>query len=163
MLALENESESEPDDFLRKGLSLAVDGTDPQLLQKILANDVSALEGRHQIGQNVLAAMGAFAPAFGMIGTLIGLVQMLSSITSPEGIGAGMAIALLTTFYGALMANVFFLPMAGKLKTRTQEELLLRELIIEGIVAIQSGDSPRVVEEKLKSFLPPKEREKLQR
>ncbi len=163
MLALEDESENEPDEFLRKGLRLAVDGTDPQLLQKILQNDISALEGRHQIGQSVLTAMGTFAPAFGMIGTLIGLVQMLSSITSPEGIGAGMAIALLTTFYGALMANILFLPMAGKLRTRSKEELLLRDLIVEGIVAIQTGDSPRVVEEKLKSFLAPKDRERVKR
>jgi chemotaxis protein MotA len=163
MLALESESETEPDEFLRKGLTLAVDGTDPTLLQKILENDVTSLEGRHKTGQSVLQAMGAFAPAFGMIGTLIGLVQMLGNMTSPDDIGSGMAIALLTTFYGSLMANVFFLPMAGKLKTRSEEELLLRDLIIEGITAIQAGDSPRVVEEKLKSFLAPKEREKLKK
>jgi len=158
MLALEDDSETEPNEFLRKGLRLAVDGTDPQLLRRVLENDVAALEARHQLGQNILLAMGTYAPAFGMIGTLIGLVQMLSTLDSPESIGSGMALALLTTFYGAFAANVFFLPMAGKLKTMSQEEIMLRELIIEGIMAIQSGDNPRIVEEKLKAFLAPKER-----
>ncbi len=159
MLALEDESETEEDEFLRLGLRLAVDGTDPQLLQKIMDNDIMALQRRHEVGIGVVQSLGTFAPAFGMIGTLVGLVQMLSNMSSPEGIGAGMAVALLTTFYGAFMANVFFLPLAGKLKHRSQEELMLRDLIVEGITSIQTGDSPRVVEEKLKSFLAPRERE----
>jgi chemotaxis protein MotA len=159
MLALEDESETEEDEFLRMGLRLAVDGTDPQLLQKIMENDITALQRRHETGIGVVQSLGTFAPAFGMIGTLVGLVQMLSNMSSPEGIGAGMAVALLTTFYGAFMANVFFLPLAGKLKNRSQEELMLRDLIVEGITSIQTGDSPRVVEEKLKSFLAPKDRE----
>jgi chemotaxis protein MotA len=158
MLALEDESENEPNEFLRMGLRLAVDGTDPQLLQRILENDITALQRRHEIGISVMTSMGTFAPAFGMIGTLVGLVQMLSNMDSPDGIGAGMAVALLTTFYGAFMANVFFLPLAGKLRNRSQEELMLRDLIVEGIISIQTGDSPRIVEEKLKSFLAPKDR-----
>jgi chemotaxis protein MotA len=161
MLALEDESETEEDEFLRLGLRLAVDGTDPQLLQKIMENDIIALQRRHEVGIGVITSLGTFAPAFGMIGTLVGLVQMLSNMSSPDGIGAGMAVALLTTFYGAFMANVFFLPLAGKLRNRSQEELMLRDLIVEGITSIQTGDSPRVVEEKLKSFLAPKEREAL--
>lgn len=158
MLALEDESENEQNEFLRMGLRLAVDGTDPQLLQRILENDISALQRRHEVGISVMTSMGTFAPAFGMIGTLVGLVQMLSNMDSPDGIGAGMAVALLTTFYGAFMANVFFLPLAGKLRNRSQEELMLRDLIVEGIISIQTGDSPRIVEEKLKSFLAPKDR-----
>ncbi len=161
MLALEEDSENEPDAFLRKGLRLAVDGTDPQLLEKILETDVGQIESRHADGAKVLSTGGTFAPAFGMIGTLIGLVNMLSSLEDPTQIGAGMATALITTFYGAVMANAFFLPMAGKLETRSKEEMLIKNMVIEGIMAIQSGDSPRIVEEKLKSFLSPTMRRKL--
>jgi chemotaxis protein MotA len=161
MLALEEESEHEDDEFLRKGLRLAVDGTDPQLLEKILETDLEQVESRHAEGTKILSAGGTFAPAFGMIGTLIGLVNMLSSLEDPTQIGAGMATALITTFYGAVIANAFFLPMAGKLETRSREEMLNRNMVIEGIMAIQSGDSPRIVEEKLKSFLSPTLRRKV--
>ncbi len=161
MLALEEDSEQEPDEFLRKGLRLAVDGTDPQLLEKILATDNGQLEARHKEGRRILEAGGAYAPAFGMIGTLIGLIQMLAKLEDPSSIGAGMAVALVTTFYGALLANVVFLPLAGKLAGRSEEEMLRREMIIDGIMAIQSGDSPRIVEEKLRSFLSPASRRKL--
>lgn len=161
MLALEEDSENEADPFLRKGLRLAVDGTDPQLLEKIMETDVSQLEARHSNGAKVLSAGGTYAPAFGMIGTLIGLVNMLANLSDPTQIGAGMATALITTFYGAVLANAFFLPMAEKLETRSKEEMMIKEMIIEGIMAIQSGDSPRIVEEKLKSFLPPAARRKL--
>jgi len=162
MLALEEDSENETDAFLRKGLRLAVDGTDPQLLEKILETDVEQIEARHAEGAKILSTGGTFAPAFGMIGTLIGLVNMLSSLEDPTQIGAGMATALITTFYGAVMANAFFLPLSGKLETRSKEELVLKAMIIEGIMAIQSGDSPRIVEEKLKSFLSPTLREKIE-
>ncbi len=155
MLALEEDSETEPDKFLAKGLRLAVDGTDPQLLSRILETDISALESRHKEGQAIFEQLGAFAPAFGMIGTLIGLVQMLANLSDPSSIGGGMAIALLTTFYGAVIANLVALPIAGKLKARSEEELHSREMIIEGIMSIQSGDSPRIVQEKLKSYLTP--------
>jgi chemotaxis protein MotA len=161
MLALEEESENEDDEFLRKGLRLAVDGTDPQLLEKILETDLGQVESRHAEGAKILGAGGAFAPAFGMIGTLIGLVNMLSSLEDPTQIGAGMATALITTFYGAVMANAFFLPLQGKLETRSKEEMLVKYMIIEGIMAIQSGDSPRIVEEKLKSFLSPSMRRRV--
>lgn len=161
MLALEDDSETESDEFLRKGLRLAVDGTDPQLLEKIMLTDVHQIENRHFEGAKILAAGGAFAPAFGMIGTLIGLVSMLSTLSDPSQIGAGMATALVTTFYGAVLANTLFLPLAGKLETRSREEILNKEMIIDGIMAIQSGDSPRIVEEKLKSFLPPVLRRKV--
>ncbi len=162
MLALEDDSEHEADEFLRKGLRLAVDGTDPQLLEKILETDIEQVESRHAEGARILGAGGTFAPAFGLIGTLIGLVNMLSSLEDPSQIGAGMATALITTFYGAVLANVFFLPLQGKLVTRSREELLVNYVVIEGIMAIQSGDSPRIVEEKLKSFLSPAMRRKIE-
>jgi len=162
MLALEEESEDEPDAFLRKGLRLAVDGTDPQLLEKILETDLGQIEQRHKEGKAILETAGTFAPAFGMIGTLIGLINMLAALEDPSSIGAGMATALITTFYGALLANAVFLPLAGKLETRSGEEVLVKEMIIDGIMAIQSGDSPRIVEEKLKSFLSPKLRQKVE-
>ncbi len=155
MLALEEDSENETDDFLRKGLRLAVDGTDPQLLEKILETDVEQIENRHSDGAKLLGMGGTFAPAYGMIGTLIGLVNMLSSLDDPTQIGAGMATALITTFYGAVMANAIFIPLQGKLELRSKEEMIIKTMIIEGIMAIQSGDSPRIVEEKLKSFLSP--------
>ena len=161
MLALEDDSETEEDEFLRKGLRLAVDGTDPQLLEKILHTDLQQIENRHFEGAKILAAGGTFAPAFGMIGTLIGLVSMLSTLSDPAKIGAGMATALVTTFYGAVLANALFLPLAGKLETRSREELLNKEMVIDGIMAIQSGDSPRIVEEKLRSFLSPSLRRKM--
>jgi chemotaxis protein MotA len=161
ILALEDDSENEPDEFLRKGLRLAVDGTDPQLLEKILLTDVAQIESRHQEGKKILEAAGAYAPAFGMIGTLIGLVNMLATMDDPSTIGSGMATALITTFYGAILANVLFLPLAGKLATRSEEEMLVKQMIIDGIMAIQSGDSPRIVEEKLRSFLSPTMRRKL--
>lgn len=159
MLALEEDSENEPDKFLAKGLRLAVDGTDPKLLARILETDISALETRHKEGRSIFEQLGLFAPAFGMIGTLIGLVQMLANLDDPSSIGAGMAVALLTTFYGAVIANVFALPIAGKLKARSDEELHSLEMIIEGIMSIQSGDSPRIVQEKLKSYLTPAQQE----
>jgi len=158
MLALEEDSENETDPFLRKGLRLAVDGTDPQLLEKILETDVEMIENRHADGAKLLGMGGTFAPAYGMIGTLIGLVNMLSSLEDPTQIGAGMATALITTFYGAVLANAIFIPLQGKLEIRSKEELVIKGMVIEGIMAIQSGDSPRIVEEKLKSFLSPVER-----
>jgi len=161
MLALEEDSENEPDKFLAKGLRLAVDGTDPKLLARILETDISALENRHKEGRAIYEQWGAFAPAFGMIGTLVGLVHMLANLDDPSSIGSGMAVALLTTFYGAIIANLLALPVAGKLKMRSEEELHALEMIIEGIMSIQSGDSPRIVQEKLKSYLTPLQQESM--
>ena len=163
ILALESEAEHQQDVFLRKGLQLAVDGTAPDLIRNIMETELSYLEDRHKLGQGVFEAMGYYAPAFGMIGTLIGLINMLKNLDDPSGIGAGMAVALITTFYGAVMANLILLPIAGKLKNRTDRETLLKEIITEGIMSIQSGDNPRVVEEKLKAFLAPKLRTEIHR
>jgi len=155
MLALEEPSENEKNLFMRKCLRLAVDGTDPKVLSRILEVDIDQVASRHIQGQDIFLALGQYAPAFGMIGTLIGLIKMLSGLDDPSTIGSGMAVALITTFYGALVANAFALPVAGKLKIRSEQEVNLRWMMVEGIMAIQSGDSPRVVEEKLKGYLPP--------
>lgn len=162
MLALERAAETEEDPFLRKGLRLAVDGTDPQLLEKILQTDIEQLEARHKEGRRLLEAGGAYAPAFGMIGTLIGLIRMLANMENPASIGPGMSVALVTTFYGVLLANVLFLPLAGKLAARSEEEILRREMVVEGVLSIQSGDSPRIVAEKLRSFLAPAAQRRLE-
>ena len=161
ILALESQAGSVENEFLRKSVQLAIDGTPPELIKDILTTEIAFMEDRHALGQGILNAMATFAPAFGMIGTLMGLVQMLATLEDPSTIGAGMAVALLTTLYGALMANVLFLPAAGKLKVRTTNELLTKEVIIEGILSIQSGDNPRVVEQKLKAFVSPLLREQI--
>ena len=161
ILALESHAQDAGDEFLQKSVQLAIDGTPPELIKDILTTELAFLEDRHAVGQSILLAMGASAPAFGMIGTLIGLVNMLATLDDPSQIGGAMAIALLTTLYGALLANVVCLPAAGKLKVRTASELLLKEVIIEGILSIQSGDNPRVVEQKLKAFVAPTVRERI--
>ncbi|NIA13320.1 MAG: motility protein A [Nitrospiraceae bacterium] len=161
ILALEGHAKEAGDEFLQQSIQLAVDGTAPELIKDILTTEIAFMEDRHSLGQALLVAMGTYAPAFGMIGTLVGLVQMLSAMEDPSQIGVGMATALLTTLYGAVLANVVFLPAAGKLKVVTANELLGKEIIIEGILSIQSGDNPRVVEQKLKSFVSPTIRERV--
>ena len=161
ILALEDQAKEAGDEFLRSSIQLAVDGTAPELIKDILTTEIAFMEDRHSLGQSLLVAMGTYAPAFGMIGTLVGLVQMLSAMEDPSMIGIGMATALLTTLYGAILANVVFLPAAGKFKVVTANELLGKEIIIEGILSIQSGDNPRVVEQKLKSFVSPKIRDQV--
>jgi chemotaxis protein MotA len=158
ILSLEPVIKEVDDDFLRKGLQLTVDGLEPQVIQEILETEISYLEGRHETGADIMGAFGAFSPALGMIGTVIGLVQMLQTMNDPSTIGPAMAVALITTFYGALLANLLFLPMAGKLKTRSKEEVLLKEMMMEGILSISKGENPRIIEEKLNSYLAPKDR-----
>jgi chemotaxis protein MotA len=155
ILALEGEIETVKDPFIVKSLQLAIDGTSPEIMEEVLRNEVNHIEERHTLGQQVFKSMATYAPALGMIGTLIGLVQMLQAMDDPSAIGPGMAVALITTFYGALTANLVFLPIAAKLKLRSDQEVLVKEVIISGILAIQSGDNPRIVEQKLKTFLPP--------
>ena len=155
ILALESHAGETDNEFLSKSIQLAIDGTAPELIKDILTTEVAFMEDRHALGQSILATGGSLSPAFGMIGTLIGLVQMLATMDDPSTIGAGMAVALLTTLYGAILANIAFIPVAGKLKVRTASELLIKEIVIEGILSIQSGDNPRVVEQKLKAFIAP--------
>ena len=156
ILAIENATEELDDEFMKRGLLLAVDGLEPEMIRNIMESEVASLEDRHTKGQSIMKSMGTYAPAFGMIGTLIGLIKMLQTLDDPSQIGAGMAVALVTTFYGALMANLIFLPIAGKLETLSESEVSQREMIIEGILSIQGGENPRVIEEKLKAYIPPK-------
>ena len=158
LLSLEEYGEKIDDDFLKKGIILIVDGTDPELVRNILETELNFLEERHGQGQGILETMGAFAPAFGMIGTLIGLINMLQHMDDPKAIGPNMSVALVTTFYGSVLANVVFLPLAKKLKIRSQSEVLIKELMIEGLLSIQAGENPRIIEEKLKTFIPPEQR-----
>jgi len=159
LLALEAKLQEVDDRFFSKGIQLVIDGFSAETVRDIMDLELSWQHQRHSAGKRMLDQMGTMAPAFGMIGTLVGLVQMLSNLSDPSMIGAGMAKALLTTFYGAVLANVVFIPLAGKLDVRAKEEALLRELMIEGIAAIQSGEKPQLIKEKLKGFLPPSTRE----
>ncbi len=163
ILAIERDLDTIDDNFLRSGIQYAVDGTEPEYIRAIMESELSSLEERHRLGQSIFIAMGTYAPAFGMIGTLIGLIQMLQALEDPTKIGAGMATALVTTFYGVVLANLFFLPVAGKLGNRSKEEMLQKELILEGILAVQSGDNPRIVKEKLLTFLAPAGRREVSR
>jgi chemotaxis protein MotA len=156
ILALEQAIEEGDDPFLSTGVRLAVDGTEPDLIMDILETELQFVQERHEQGQTIIANMGNAAPAFGMIGTLIGLVIMLKNMDDPAAIGPGMAIALLTTMYGAILANIIFGPISAKLKVYSSKEVLAKRMIIEGIMSIQSGDNPRIVEHKLSVFLPPK-------
>ncbi len=159
LLALENKLQEVDDRFFAKGVQLVIDGFAAETVRDILELDADWERQRHANGKKMFEQMGSFAPAFGMIGTLVGLVKMLANLSDPSMIGAGMAVALLTTLYGAVLANIFFLPISGKLDQRAKEEAALRELMIEGIVAIQSGEKPQLIKEKLKGFLAPRARE----
>jgi chemotaxis protein MotA len=158
ILALEDRLEGIDDEFLKRGLQMLVDGNPADSVSSILEMEIENMEARHGIGHTMWKSMGSYAPAFGMIGTLIGLVNMLQSLDDPSKLGAGMAVALLTTFYGAFVANLFCIPIQGKLEQRTAEEVQLKQMLLAGILSIQSGDSPRVVGEKLEVYLSPAER-----
>lgn len=162
LLALEEAAEEVEDEFIRKGVQLVIDGTDAELIRHMLETELEFQQERHRLGHDMFQTMGSLAPAFGMVGTLIGLIKMLRNLDNPDAIGPGLAIALITTFYGVLAANLFFLPLAGKLKVASQEEMFLREMVIEGVLAIQAGDNPRIVAEKLRSFLSPRDRRQLE-
>ena len=156
ILALEQAIEDGDDVFLTSGVRLAVDGTEPDLIMDILETELLHVGDRHKLGQDIISNMGDSAPAFGLIGTLIGLVIMLKNMDDPAAIGPGMAIALLTTMYGAMLGNIVFKPLSQKLKAYSTKEVLSKQMIIEGIMSIQSGDNPRIVEHKLSVFLSPK-------
>ncbi len=156
LLALENQKIGNP--FLKQGIQLAVDGNPPEFVRKALNQDIDLAIERHETGQHIFRAIGESAPAMGMIGTLIGLVQMLSNMDDPKQIGPAMAVALLTTLYGAIIANAFALPIAEKLSLRSKEERLNKSLVIETITAIQEGLNPRVMETLLKTYLPDSKR-----
>lgn len=158
LLALEEAANGVEDEFLKKGILLIVDGTDPELVRSILETELNCIDNRHNdvIGfWDKLAAMG---PAWGMIGTLIGLINMLQHLSDPDSIGPNMAVALVTTFYGSVLANWFCIPVLNKLKVNNAQEIMMKEVMVEGLLSIQAGENPRVIEEKLKSFLSPSNR-----
>lgn len=160
LLALEAELPVLPSSFLQRGLRLVVDGSDPQVLRDVLENDIRMMQDRHATGRAVLQYIGREAPAFGLLGTVLGLVLMLYRLQSnPEGIGMGLAVALLSTLYGLVFAHLWFVPMAGKLEVRSEREVLARYMMLEGALSIQSGENPVVLEERLKVFLAPGQRE----
>ena len=154
ILALEGMAESTRDPFLARALGLAVDGTDPEQIREILSGELDAIESRHTAGARCFDILAKYAPAWGLIGTLVGLILMLSRLESPSEIGHGMSLALVTTFYGAVLANFVFGPVAEKLRERSEEELQVKQMVLRGIAAIQSGDNPRIVRQKLLSYIP---------
>ena len=159
ILSLQDSIDQVEDQFLVKALQMAVDGQEPADLKTMLQTEIDNIAARHSNGAQILDTMGAIAPAMGMVGTLIGLVQMLQNMSDPAAIGPAMAVALLTTFYGAVLANVLFLPMAGKLKTRSKTEILQKTVITEGMESILSGENPRIMEQKLHAYIAPRKRE----
>ncbi len=162
LLSLESSVDEIEDEFLKLGLHLIIDGTDSNEVRDIMETEVEYLAMRHKRAQQLFLAMAKYLPGFGMIGTLIGLIAMLKTMSDPSTIGPSMAVALITTFYGALLANLIFMPIAGKLKTRTEDEKLMRRIILEGIIMIQAQANPRFINQKLLAYLAPKVRETIQ-
>jgi chemotaxis protein MotA len=159
LLALEDEIPEIDDAFTRKGLQLVVDGTDPELVREILENEIDGMAARHALGAQPFEKAGGFAPTIGIIGTVMGLVHVLQNLSSPDTLGPAISGAFIATLYGVASANIVFLPLANKLKLLSHEEQDLRALALEGILAVQAGDNPRVVADKLLAFVPPAERE----
>lgn len=151
-----------PQPFLQKGIQLAIDGVEPELIASIMRIELATMEERHESGRSMLESFAEYAPAYGMIGTLIGLVDMLTKMDDPKSVGPGMAVAILTTLYGALLANALFLPLAGKLQHYAEVESLQKRLIINGVLSIAQGDHPAVIQERLSSYLDPQRRELFQ-
>ncbi|TDT50603.1 motility protein A [Fonticella tunisiensis] len=161
LLSLEDQIESIEDEFLRNGIQMVVDGIEPETIREILELEISEMEKRHQNGIAVLKTWANLAPAYGMIGTLIGLIQMLAQLQDQSKLGPAMAVSLITSFYGAVMANFIFTPLANKLEDKSAQEADRREMMLEGILAIQSGVNPRIVGDKLRTYLSPAERLKM--
>ncbi|MDL2220243.1 MotA/TolQ/ExbB proton channel family protein [Eubacteriales bacterium OttesenSCG-928-N14] len=153
LLALENAMGDIDDEFLQKGIMLIVDGADPELIKTVMETEIYFIQQRHANSQAVLLQASSFGPAFGMIGTLIGLVNMLNKLDDPSTLGPQMAVALITTFYGVLMANLIFTPIAKQLKVMSDDETNAKELLLEGLLSIQDGENPRIIRDKLTSFL----------
>jgi len=158
LLALEEAANGIDDEFLRKGVLLIVDGTDPELVRSIMETELNCVEDRHSSIVGFWDSLAAMGPAWGMIGTLIGLINMLQKMDEPKSIGPNMSVALVTTFYGAVLANWICIPISTKLKANNSKEIRIKEVMVEGLLSIQAGENPRVIEEKLKSFLSPARR-----
>ncbi len=158
LLSLEEETAGIKDDFLRRGVQLVVDGTDPEVMRSILEIDLMKMEARHESGFGILEAMGGFAPTWGIIGTVMGLINVLSNLDDPSNLGHAIAVAFIATLYGVASANLLWLPLGNKLKKKSEAEILIRELVLEGLLSIQAGENPRMVQEKLLGFLAPSRR-----
>ena len=158
ILALEREMPRLTDIFLKKALQLAVDGNEPEVIETVMGTEIENMESRHGIGKAFWDTVGTMGPAWGMIGTLIGLIMMLKNLDDPSNIGVGMSVALITTLYGSILANLFAIPLASKLERRSKEEVLLMNMVLFGVLSIHSGDNPRVTREKLETFVAPKNR-----
>jgi chemotaxis protein MotA len=152
-LALEEAAYKLNDTFLKKGIMMVVDGSDSEMVKNTMETEMNAIEERHTRGQEVFLSMSSYSPAFGMVGTLIGLINMLRNLNNIDSLGLNMAVALITTFYGVIMANLVLTPLAKRLKERTELEMRHKAMILEGVLAIQAGLNPRVIEQKLKAFL----------
>ncbi|SDH31299.1 chemotaxis protein MotA [Alteribacillus persepolensis] len=153
LLALEAELDEVEDPYIRKGVLLAVDGMEPDVIKDIMMAEVVALEERHRKGRLFFEKAGEYAPAWGMVGTLIGLVLMLQELEDPATLGPNMAVALMTTLYGTVLANLVFLPMSNKLEQKTEDEVFVKQIVIEGVIGVQSGQNPKILEEKLTAFV----------
>ncbi len=158
LLSLEEAAADLDEPFLKKGILLIVDGTDPDLVRGIMETELVSVEARHKTVIGFWEALASMGPAWGMIGTLVGLVNMLNNMSDPSRIGGDMAVALITTLYGSVLANWLCTPVAGKLKAQNAQEMQQKEIMVEGLLSIQAGENPRVIEEKLKSFMAPKDR-----
>jgi chemotaxis protein MotA len=156
LLSLEEEAGKIEDAFLKKGVMLIVDGVDPDVVRDIMETDTHLVSQRHKGGYSMLEAMGGFAPTMGIIGTVMGLVNVLSQLSEPEGLGHSIAVAFIATLYGVVTANLLWLPIGNKLKQKSQIEVIAREVTIEGVLSVQAGENPRIVREKLEAFLAPK-------
>lgn len=158
LLALEEELSTIEDGFLQKGMQLVIDGTDAELVRSIMETELTFIQERHHKAAGIFDAAGGFAPTFGIIGTVMGLVNVLGNLNDTDSLGSSIATAFIATFYGVSSANIFFLPIAAKLKNRSARQILFHEVTLEGILSVQAGDNPRIVEEKLLAFLAPKNR-----
>lgn len=159
LLSLEEAASDMEEPFLKKGVLLIVDGTDPDLVRAIMETELVSIEGRHKVRIGFWDTLASLGPAWGMIGTLVGLIHMLYNMSDMSALGPAMAVALITTLYGSVLANWVCTPVANKLRADNASEMMLKEVMIEGLLSIQAGENPRVIEEKLKSFLAPKDRE----
>lgn len=155
MLALESRLADIPDDALRRGMQLLVDGLDTEQIREIIEIDIAAVDERHRLGIDFFTSLAGYSPTFGMLGTVVGLVNMLQNLTDPAQLGVGMALALLTTFYGVLFANLLWMPVANRLTRLNEQELAARDVALDGILAIQAGTSPRLLVERLETYLAP--------
>jgi chemotaxis protein MotA len=160
LLSLETEMDTIEDDFIKQAIQLVVDGVEPELIRDTMDMELESLSSRHSRGQGMYKTMATLFPAWGMIGTLIGLVQLLKSLNDPSKIGPAMAVALITTFYGSVLANLICNPIASKLVLKSKDEINQKQLIIEGILSLHAGENPKILESKLKTFLSPEEKVK---